>query len=264
MDNRAIGVLDTGVGGLTAVRSLRALLPGEDIVFFADTARVPYGGRNTDEIRTLSTDCARRLAERAEIKFLLVACGTITSACLAETGGAAGVEAAGVIAPAAEAAARASVTGRIGVLSTEATARTGAFPRALEAARPGVEVVPRGNSALVPLIEAGRISAGDAELERAVDEAAAPFISAGVDALILGCTHFPLLTERFRERLPGVELINSGAAGAGECARRLAEEGLLNPRAAGGSTRCLVTGDTEGFCRLADIFLGGAFTAEKA
>ena len=174
MDNRAIGVLDTGVGGLTAVRSLRALLPGEDIVFFADTARVPYGGRNTDEIRALSMDCARRLAERAEIKFLLVACGTITSACLAETGGAAGVEAAGVIAPAAEAAARASVTGRIGVLSTEATARTGAFPRALEAARPGVEVVPRGNSALVPLIEAGRISAGDAELARAVDEAAAP------------------------------------------------------------------------------------------
>ena len=158
-------------------------------------------------------DCARRLAERAEIKFLLVACGTITSACLAETGGAAGVEAAGVIAPAAEAAARASVTGRIGVLSTEATARTGAFPRALEAARPGVEVFPRGNSALVPLIEAGRVSAGDAELERAVDEAAAPFISAGVDALILGCTHFPLLTEHFRERLPGVELINSGAAG---------------------------------------------------
>lgn len=264
MDSRAIGVLDTGVGGLTAVRRLRALLPGEDILFFSDTARVPYGGRSAEEIRSLSVDCASRLAAHG-IKALLVACGTITSNCLDEVATAAAVPACGVIAPAAAEAVLASKCGRIGVLSTAATARTGAFARAIHALRPDAEVFSQSAGELVPFIEAGRVSGSDSEVSAAVDAALVRLAGSGMDTLVLGCTHFPLLGDLIAERLPGVELIDSGAAGARECARLLGTEGLLSGRCGGGSLCCLVTGDLDRFERTAGLFLdGAAFVSESA
>lgn len=264
MDRRAVGVLDTGVGGLTAVREMRALMPGEDIVFFADTARVPYGGRSAEEITAFSRENAARLAA-CGVKALLVACGTITSTCLDAVAEAARVPVCGVIAPAAAEAAATSRSGSIGVLCTAATARTDAFGREIRALRADAAVCTHGTGELVPFIEAGRIGPGDAEVSRAVDAALLPLRGLDMDTLVLGCTHFPLLEGIFAEKLPGVALINSGAAGARGLGRELAGRGLLSGRTAGGSLRCLVTGDTELFGRNAELFLaGGGFTIEKA
>ncbi len=264
MDLRAIGVLDTGVGGLTAVRCLRALLPGEDIVFFSDTARVPYGGRSAQEITAFGLECVSRLASRG-IKALLVACGTITSTCLDEAAALAGVPTCGVIAPAAAEAVAASKTGRIGVFSTVATARTGAFAREIHAVNPAAEVFSHGALTLVPLVEAGRVDAEDEEVSGAVDVALRPFDGSGIDTLILGCTHFPLLSGVISRRMRGVALIDSGTAGARRCAELLGEHSLLSERPAGGRLKCLVTGDTARFARNAALFLPGAdFTIERA
>ena len=264
MDSRAIGVLDTGVGGLTAVRRLRALLPGEDIVFFADTARVPYGGRTLGQIRRMSLECVEKLTRRG-IKALLVACGTITAACLDDVASASGVPACGVIAPAAAEAVAASASGRIGALSTLATARTGAFKDAVLALRPDAAVTLYGCGELVPLVEAGRTSPEDAEVADAVFRATAPFREQGADTLILGCTHFPLLYEAMSAALPGVTLIDSGAAGARECCRMLKENSLLSDRKAGGKLTCAVSGDRDSFRANATIFMPGVeFEVEKA
>ena len=256
MDKRgAIGILDTGVGGLTAVRELRALLPGEDLVFFSDTARVPYGGKSAGEIRRLTADCAARLAGEG-VKLILVACGTITATALDVAEEKAGVPALGVIAPAAAEAARVSSSGRIGVLSTVATARSGAFERALLELRPDARLLSHGAAGLVPLVEAGRVSPDDPEVAAAVKTALEPFSGFDMDTLILGCTHFPLLASAFAAQLPGVALINSGAAGARACAAELAARGLLSGRDSGGGLRCIVTGDRAAFNERAALFLG--------
>lgn len=154
MDTRAIGVFDSGVGGLSAVRALRALLPGEDILFLADTANVPYGTRTREDICALSAAGARILYGRG-VKALLAACGTISANGLGAIAGAVPIPFCGVIEPAAAEAARVSRNRRVGVLSTEATARTGAIPRAIRAHGADIEVFAHGAGALVPLAEAG-------------------------------------------------------------------------------------------------------------
>ncbi len=244
MDNRAVGIFDSGVGGLTAVRALRALLPEEDILYFADTAHVPYGKRSAAELRELSAAAAGLLRSRG-VKAILVACGTASSEGM-DAVREAGLPCCGVVRAAAREAARISRNGRIGVLSTEATAASGAFARELAAAAPGAEAVIHGTGLLVPLIEAGRCDAGDPDVRAAVAAAAAPFSGSGIDTLILGCTHFPLLSQAFaRELGEGVALVDSGAAGARAFAALLASEGLLSE--GGGSLRCLVSGDAAAF-----------------
>ena len=149
MDYRPVGIFDSGMGGLTAVRVLREMLPGEDIAYLGDTARVPYGGRSVEELRRIAESDARFLRAR-EIKAMLVACGTVSSNCLGEVEATAGVPVIGVVKPAAAEAAAATKNGKIGVLSTVATMRSGAFVRELLRLSPELEVTSSGSPLLVP------------------------------------------------------------------------------------------------------------------
>ena len=169
MDYRPVGIFDSGMGGLTSVRVLRELLPGEDIAYLGDTARVPYGGRSVAELIEIAESDARFLRARA-IKAMLVACGTVSSNCLDEVEQTAGVPVIGVVKPAAAEAAASTKNGRVGVLSTVATMRSGAFVRELKAIDPAIEPVASGSPRLVPLVEAGRADPSDPEVASAVEE----------------------------------------------------------------------------------------------
>ena len=247
MNRRPVGVFDSGVGGLSAVRVLRRLLPHEDIVYFADTANVPYGGRSVDELRRLAGRATRRLMDEG-VKAILVACGTVSSNCLEVVGKVSGLPHCGVVLPTARMAAEATRSGRVGVLSTEATARSGAFSRAISSLGPDIDVTEAGTG-----------------VREAVEASLAPLRGSGMDTLVLGCTHFPLLAGAIGEAAgPDVLLIDSGAAGAAECMRLLESGGLLSE--AGGELRCFVSGDPERFGRDARMFLPGEarLSVEKA
>lgn len=224
MDYRPVGIFDSGMGGLTAVRVLRELLPGEDIAYLGDTARVPYGGRSVAELIEIARSDARFLRARA-IKAMLVACGTVSSNCLDEVEKTAGVPVIGVVKPAAAEAAASTKNGRVGVLSTVATTRSGAFVRELKAIDSAIEPVASGSPLLVPLVEAGRSDPADPEVASAVEECLRDVRAAGVDTLILGCTHFPLLSEAIAAYMgEGVTLIDSGAARRARSGRAAGEK----------------------------------------
>ena len=267
MDNRPVGIFDSGVGGMSAVRVLRGLLPGEDCIYFADTANVPYGTRDAEELCRLSVSAMGRLAERG-VKAVLVACGTVSAPCLEAMRACAGIPVEGVIEPAARAALAGSRTGRIGVLATEATARSGAFTRAIRSLDPGAEVFACGNSRLVPLVERGLVSPELPEVAAAVAGALRPFEGTGMDTLILGCTHFPLLSEAFAAALGGsAALIDSGREGAQSCARLLRERDMLSGRRKGGALNCSVSGNAGAFAGAAGLFMpsaAGELRIEKA
>ncbi len=260
MDRRPIGIFDSGVGGLTALRSLRALLPCEDLIFLADTARVPYGVRGAGELNAIAEDNFL-LLESLGVKAVLAACGTVSANCAALIDGWP-TPACGVLEPSVRAAA-AAARGRAGVLATEATVRSGAFERLFASIAPELELLSRGNTELVPLAEAGRTSPGDAEVRAALERALEPFRAAGTDTLILGCTHFPLFSEAVKELLPGVTLINSGEAGARAAAALCSGRGLLNPGPGPGSTHYFVSGDISSFAAAAARFLPGGIEAAE-
>lgn len=256
MDNRPIGIFDSGVGGLTALRALRLLLPGENIVYFGDTARVPYGGRSVPELQSLAKSDGDFLLSRG-VKAILVACGTVSSNALSCVGDGS-VPVLGVLKPSAAEAAGATKNRRLGVLSTEATHKSGAFQRELRAVCPDAEVFSVGTGSLVPLAEAGRVSPDDPEVAEAVGECLSPLLREGIDTLVLGCTHFPLLAPAISAFAgDGVALIDSGAAGARAMAELLRGRDMLGS----GSGECsfFVSGDAGSFMRGAALFLGGEF-----
>ena len=252
MDNRPIGVFDSGLGGLTAVRELRRILPGEDIIYFGDTGRVPYGTRSKETIcQYTRQDIAFLLSKK--VKFLMAACGTVSSTFPSAEACRLPVPFAGVVGAAARAAAAATHTGRIGVIGTQATVRSGVYARMLTAARPDLSVHMQACPLFVPLAENGRVHRGDIVPETLAREYLAPIQAAGVDTLILACTHYPLLSEVIADVMgPDVTLIDSGAAAA-ESVR-----GMLIPAGdRAGDTRYFVSDDPEGFNRLAPGFLNG-------
>ena len=258
MDNRPIGVFDSGLGGLTAVRRLREILPHEDIEFFGDTGRVPYGGRDRDTLRQFARDDLHFLLRR-NVKAVVVACGTISSVAL-DTLQNAGIPVLGVVEPAVRAAAEASVTGRIGITGTAAAIKSGAYERALNALRPDCEILAVACPRFVPLIEGGA-AADDLELLRAAAEYAGPVRDFGADTLILGCTHYPLIADTIR-RVVGdtVRLIDVGAEAAEEMKAVLTASQSLNGQHGSGQLRCHVSGSPGSFAALAGRFLSGSRT----
>lgn len=253
MDKRPVGVFDSGLGGLTAVRELRRLLPGEDIVYFGDTGRVPYGNRGSGIIRQYARQDIAFLLGRG-VKLILAACGTVSSTY--PPGEAAGLPLPylGVVEPTAAAAAAATRSGRIGIIGTAATIRSGSYERLLHALRPGVSTMARACPLFVPLVENGHIAPQDPVSSLVAEEYLAPLRDAGVDTLILGCTHYPLLAGVIgRVMGPGVTLIDAGREAARAVQERLAAAELLNET--GGSVRYYVTDSTDQFAAMADLCL---------
>lgn len=255
MDERPIGVFDSGLGGLTAARALAEILPGEDLLYFGDTGRVPYGSRGAEVIRRYARQDAAFLLDQG-VKALVCACGTVSSVAGEELARRAGCPFIEVVGPAALAAQKATRTGRVGVIATAATIHSGKFPAALRALDPGIRVLDRACPLFVPLVEGGHIAADDPIAVPAVEYYLREFREWGADTLILGCTHYPLLAPLIQRYLgEGVTLVSSGREAARATGERLGQLGLLSGREAGGRSRYFVTDDAGSFSAVAEVFL---------
>lgn len=255
MDQRPIGVFDSGLGGLTALKELRRVLPGEEPIYFGDTGRVPYGGRGRETIlRYARQDVA--FLRTFDLKAIVIACGTVSANALAELQEENDLPIFGVVEPAAKAAVEATQKGKVGLIATAASIRSGAYEREIGALNAAVTVAAEACPLFVPLVENGRFRPGDKVAELVAEEYLQPMKAHGVDALVLGCTHYPLLREVIgREMGPGVALIDVGAACADHAAKVLREKGMLADREKG-ACRYFVSDSTQDFTRLAEIFLG--------
>jgi len=238
-----IGVFDSGIGGLTVYKALRdALPPGERMVYLGDTARVPYGTRSDATVVRYALEGGRFLARRG-VKALVVACNTMSAVALDDLR-TMGRPVVGVIDPGVEAACRATRGGVIGVIGTAATVKSGAYPRAIARRRPEASVVARACPLFVPLAEEGWV---DNEVARATARLyLGDLRGGGIDTLVLGCTHYPLLKQVIGETMgPGVTLVDSAEATAAAVRSLLADAGLLAP--GGGAPGDLHTGDGDHF-----------------
>ena len=253
MDERPIGVFDSGVGGLTVLHECLVTLPHEDFVYLGDGARLPYGPRPLAEVRRFAREIGAYLEARG-VKLVVVACNSATAAALPELQTELRVPLVGVIAPEAHTAVQATRNRRIGLLATQATVASGRYAELVHALDAGAEVVPVACPRLVPLIE-GDDPFGE-ETAIAVREYAAPLKKAGVDTVILGCTHYPLIRP-ILQRVFGrdVTLVFSAEETAREVAETLARKRLENAVAREGSYRFLTTGDPEAFRAMGRRFL---------
>ncbi len=256
--DRPIAVFDSGVGGLTVLHELLVQLPREDFVYLGDTARFPYGERTHAELERFSLTIAEELLARGA-KLLVVACNTATAAALpalqrrmAET--TLGVDVVGVVRPEAVHAVAATRTGRIGLLATPATVASGAYADAIAAVDSHVDLVSVPCPDLAPLIQAGFPM--DAHVVDVVRTYTRPLVEAGVDTVILGCTHYPLVGAMLQRMLGrGVAIVTSGAALARQVEHALGSRGLATTRDGEGRYEFLCTGDVESFRRMGAEFL---------
>ena len=254
MDRRPIGVFDSGLGGLTVVRRLLEQMPDEDIVYFGDTGRVPYGTRSESTIRRYTQEDAAFLLSKG-VKYIIAACGTVSSVA-SDVLKALPVPAIGVVEPTARAAVNATVNGRIGIIGTAATVRSGSFTQQLQRLNPAVCVTAVPCPMFVPLVENGWIDPQDEVAIAMVRRYMEPIKEARVDTLILGCTHFPLLAPIIQRELgDDVTLIDSGRETAICCATLLRQQQAVTDKA-GGQCRFFVSDRPEGFTKVAEIFLG--------
>lgn len=250
-----IGVFDSGVGGLTVLHELLVRLPQEDFLYLGDTARFPYGARSAPELQRFALEIGSLLVERGA-KLLVVACNSATSAALPALRAALAprVEVVGVVGPEARQAVQATHNGRVGLLATPATVASGAYEDAIRGTGEWIELISVACADLAPRIQSG--FPFDRPLVDAVRGYCAPLREAGVDTVILGCTHYPLVGPLLQRMLgPAVTLVTSGEAAARVVERALAARGLARTPAGEGDYRFLCTGDAEAFRVLGTRFL---------
>ena len=260
MDTRPIGVFDSGLGGLTAVRELRRLLPSENIIYFGDTSRVPYGGRSAAILLKYARQDVRFL-HTFDIKAILVACGTVSTTALPQLRQESDIPILGVVEPACRRAAAVTRNKRVGLIATAASVRSGAYQRILQELDPEIAVTARACPLFVPLVENGRFRRGDPVIETVAREYLEPLRQEGLDTLILGCTHYPLLTDIIGDIMgPGVTLINASEEAAWELKRTLLSMDLLAPEEQTGQTTLCASDQPEDFGALASYFLRETLT----
>jgi glutamate racemase len=251
-----IGVFDSGIGGLTVAREVMRQLPRERIVYFGDTARVPYGPKSPETVRRYSHEIADWLLGQG-VKAIVIACNTATAHALSSLREALEVPVVGVVEPGARAAVRATRRGEIGVIGTLGTVKSGAYERAIKALAPDAHVVAQPCPLFVPLVEEGWL---DRRATRLIaEEYLAPLRDAGVDSVVLGCTHYPLLKPLIGEVVGrDVRLIDSAEETAAETGRVLAERGLRNESTDAPRHRFIASDAPEQFLRVGQRFLGEA------
>lgn len=255
-----IGVFDSGLGGLTVAHAIRERCPAEHLVYLGDTARVPYGTRSSTTVLTYARGCAEQLRRRG-IKLLVVACNTVSAVALDMLRVELDVPVLGVIEPGAQAGVTASRTGRIGVIATAGTVASGAYERAVSARDSRAETFMAAAPLLVPLAEEGWT---EGEVPRlAVRRYLQPLVAQGIDALVLGCTHYPLLFDVIEAELAAMRgertpVVDSAHATAEALARVLRERGLEREGSDLGRLQLLVTDRPAAFGSVAGRFLGDA------
>jgi glutamate racemase len=257
---RAIGILDSGVGGLTVVKEVFRQLPKESVVYFGDTMRCPYGPRSAQEVRKFTTEIVDYLF-RYPLKALVIACNTATAVALKEIRDQLAIPVFGVVTPGARAAIKVSTGGRIGVIGTQGTIQSGAYEMALLRIDPTLTVVSHACPTLVPLVESGD---GDTPFARkVVHQSLAPLKNQGLDSLILGCTHYPLIAPLIaREMGEEVVLISSAEETARELSTVLYHKGLLEEEKRSESL-FFTSGDPESFRIIAEDWLGQTVRVEQ-
>ncbi len=258
-DNRPIGVFDSGLGGLTVVRELKKILPNESIVYFGDTGRVPYGNKSRDTIRKYALEDEKFLL-KSDVKMIIAACGTVSSVAK-DTADNLPVPFIEVVSHAAKAAVTATKIRKIGIIGTSATIASGAHKRYILNELPDALVVENSCPLFVPLVEDGITDEDDIIALEAARRYLSPIIEKGVDTLILGCTHYPVLAGVIRKVCgDGVTLINMGEATAEFVKKYLSENEMLSS-----SVPCdkyYVSDKTDAFADTAKMLLGHSVEAE--
>ena len=253
-DPRPIGIFDSGIGGLTVTGAIMHALPAESTVYFGDTARVPYGPKSPEVVRRYSLEILHWLVGQG-VKLVTIACNTSTAHALDALRAESPVPVIGVIEPGARAAARASRTGRIGVIGTAGTIASGAYARAIQALRPDAVIQSRACPLFVPFVEEGWFD--HPALELVAREYLGPMILNGIDTLVLGCTHYPLMKPLLAQVLgPGVTLIDSADETARAVASALAEQGIAHAANGRPTHRFAVSDDPARFTSVGGRFLG--------
>jgi glutamate racemase len=252
-----IGVFDSGIGGLTVAREIMRRLPGERVLYFGDTARVPYGPKSPETVRRYSREISRFLVAEG-VKAVVIACNTATAHALRTLREELPVPVIGVVEPGARAAVAALRSGTIGVIGTSGTIASGAYEKAIRELRPDVRVIARACPLFAPIVEEGWTTHPATRL--IAEDYLRPFRDEPPDALVLGCTHYPLIAPVLAQVVgPHVRLIDSAAETASETARVLAEHDLCaSPTGTPPAHRFVASDDPEQFLRLASRFLGAA------
>ena len=254
MNRAPIGIFDSGIGGLTVARAVFESLPTESIIYFGDTARVPYGPKSPETVRRYSLEILEWLLGQ-EVKAVVIACNTSTAHALQALQEHSPVPVIGVIEPGAQAAAAATRGGPVGVIGTAGTISSNAYARAILRARPGTVVEQRACPLLVPLVEEGWFEHPASVL--IAREYLEPLRDAGVDTLVLGCTHYPLLKPLIQDVMgPNVRLIDSGEETAAEVEAALRSAGLEAPTGASPRHRFAVSDDEARFRLIGSRFIG--------
>lgn len=250
---RPIGVFDSGLGGLTVVRALRQVLPDEDIVYLGDTARLPYGTKSAEVIQRFALEDLRFLLTR-RVKLVVVACHSASSVALSELQRHTRLPIIGVIEPGARAAVAATRSNRIGVIGTRLTITSGAYERAIRSFRPEIEIIARSTPLLVPLAEEGWLD--NAAAKCIAEIYLKPLCAEGIDTLLLGCTHYPLLKPVIARVLgTGITLVDAAEETAYAVARTLTRLKLRQRRRQAGF-RCYLSDLTPNFQEICSRFLG--------
>lgn len=254
MNANPIGVFDSGIGGLTVVAEIMRQMPQESIVYFGDTARLPYGPKSRETVTRFAIEDTE-LLRRHDVKVIVVACNTASSVAIEALRERYETPVIGVIQPGAFAAVSSSLEGRIGVIGTEGTIASGAYEREIHRLDPDVEVIEKSCPLFVPLAEEGWT---DREVTLVIaHEYLAPLRDAGVDVVVLGCTHYPILkTTIGRVFGPGVKLIDSAEETAREISQRLRQLGLSAGEEGAPRHRFLVSDVPHRFREQAERFLG--------
>ncbi|GFE60311.1 glutamate racemase [Geobacter sp. AOG2] len=255
MSWQAIGIFDSGVGGLTVLREITRTLPQEDTIYFGDTARVPYGTKSPETVSRYAHEITSFLMRR-DIKLLVVACNTVSAVALPGLKRQFPLPVVGVIEPGARRAVEVTRSGRVGVIGTSGTIRSSAYTRAIKRLKPDAEVLTRACPLFVPLAEEGWV---DNQVARLTAESyLLELKEAGIDTLVLGCTHYPLLKPLIAEIMgPDVTLVDSAEETARTVAAILADKHLLRPATEKGNHHYYVSDIPAGFIRVGNRFLGG-------
>ena len=262
MDNRPIGIFDSGVGGLTVVKEIVKSLPNENIVYFGDTARVPYGAKSKDVVTKYSKQIVRFLMTK-NVKAIIIACNTVSSNSLDELKKAFDIPFVGVVEPGVRSVIDTTKNKKVGIIGTEATVRSGMYTKLIHKADNSIEVFSKPCPLFVPLAEEGWYDNNVARLtaEIYLNE----LIGCGIDTLLLGCTHYPLLYSKIMKYMPeGVTVIRQGHIIAESLKDYLRRHPEMDERCGkGGSCRYLTTESAEKFCSMASVFLDEPVEVEQ-
>ena len=262
MNNNAIGVFDSGLGGLTCVKELNKLIPNENIVYFGDNARVPYGARGRETILEYAQqDIA--FIKKHNVKMIIAACGTVSSVLGSNKTSDGDIAFSGVLLPAAQTACTITRNGKIGVIGTDATIKSGSYGKAIRSIRPDVTVVGNSCPLFVPLVENGFTDRNNPVTKLVVEQYLSPLKNEGVDTLILGCTHYPIIRDTIADYMgENVTLISSGEEVAKYAYNILMRKDMLTERDEKGTNTYYTSDSIELFEENAHAFLGDSLNGQ--